>query len=129
MLSQATVDLLRQYKDWYNTFKKINSNRWIGKEDRIFTSIHGSYMHPDSCTHILRKIISKHNLEPMRFHDLRHSCASLLINAGVDPKTVSDRLGHVDTSITMRIYTHIYEMSKMKCAEKMNDIFERKIYV
>ena len=79
-------------------------------------------MFPGTCDHILRKIVKKYNLDPICFHELRHTCASLLINSGIDPKTVSKRLGHADTSITMEIYTHSFEASKIACANKFDEM-------
>ena len=75
--------------------------------------------------HILRKIVKKYNLDPICFHELRHTCASLLINSGVDPKTVSKRLGHSDTSITMEIYTHAFEESKNACADRFDEMMKK----
>ena len=82
-------------------------------------------MHPSTCDPTLRKIVRKYNLDPICFHELRHTCASLLINAGVDPKTVSKRLGHSDTSITMEIYTHAFEESKHACANKFDEMMKK----
>ena len=125
ILTESTIELLSAYKEWQEKFKKINSKRWIGKEDRIFTSIEGKYMHPSTCDHIIRKIVLKYDLDPIPFHGLRHTCASMLINMGVNPKTVSKRLGHSDTAITMDLYTHCFESSKLDCAEKMNTIMNK----
>lgn len=122
MLSESTIKQLEAYREWQNAYKLINKQRWIGTDDRIFTAIDGSYMFPGTCDHILRKIVKKYNLDPICFHELRHTCASLLINSGIDPKTVSKRLGHADTSITMEIYTHSFEASKIACANKFDEM-------
>ena len=122
MLSDSTIKQLEAYREWQNAYKLINKQRWIGTDDRIFTAIDGSYMFPGTCDHILRKIVKKYNLDPICFHELRHTCASLLINSGIDPKTVSKRLGHADTSITMEIYTHSFEASKIACANKFDEM-------
>lgn len=95
------------------------------KDDRIFTSKEGLYMHPGTCDHALREIVKKYNLDPICFHELRPTCASLLINSGIDPKTVSKRLGHADTSITMEIYTHSFEASKIACANKFDEMMKQ----
>lgn len=124
-LSESTINLLKEYKEWHEAYKLINKQRWIGKDDRIFTDIKGSYMFPGTCDHILRKIVKKYNLDPICFHELRHTCASLLINAGVDPKSVSKRLGHSDTSITMEIYTHAFEESKNACADRFDEMMKK----
>lgn len=112
-LSESTINLIKEYKKWQEAYKLINKQKWKVHDDRIFTAIDGSYIFPGICYHILRKIVKKYNLDPICFHELRHTCASLLINSGVDPKTVSKRLGHSDTSITMEIYTHAFEESRI----------------
>ena len=123
-LSESTINLIKEYKKWQEAYKLINKQRWKVHDDRIFTAIDGSYMFPGTCDHILRKIVKKYNLDPICFHELRHTCASLLINSGVDPKTVSKRLGHSDTSITMEIYTHAFEESKNACADRFDEMME-----
>lgn len=124
VLSASTIEQLQEYKEWYDAYKLINKKRWIGKEDRVFTSNDGNHMHPCTCNKILAKVVKKHDLDHISFHELRHTCASLLINAGIDPKTVSKRLGHSDTSITMQIYTHSFETSKLECANKFDEMFK-----
>ena len=64
------------------------------KQDRIFTSKDGGNMNPNTCGQILRKIVKKYQLEKISFHELRHTCATLLINNGMNSKSVSERLGH-----------------------------------
>lgn len=81
-------------------------------------------MHPSTCDHIMRKIVKKYNLAPICFHELRHTSASILINKGINPKAVSQRLGHADTSITMEIYTHTFDTSKKDSALAFDDILK-----
>lgn len=96
----------------------------IDYENRIFTSINGTHIHPDTCTDILNKIIKKYNLPKITFHDLRHSSTSMLIHSGVDIKLVSERLGHSNTNTTMNIYTHTYKEDKYKSADAIDDIMD-----
>ncbi len=124
-LSESTINLLKEYKEWQEAYKLINKQSWIGKDNRVFTALNGDYMYPGTCDHILRKIVKKYNLDPICFHELRHTCASLLINSSVDPKTVSKRLGHLDTSITMEIYTHVFEESKNACADRFDEMMKK----
>ncbi len=123
IISNDTINLMKTYKEWQDSYIKNCGKKWKGT-DRIFTATNGDYMHPSTCDHILRKIVKKYNLDPICFHELRHTCASLLINAGIDPKTVSKRLGHSDSSITMEIYTHSFESSKKACADKYDEMME-----
>ncbi len=123
MLSKSTINLLKEYKEWQDNYIKWVGKKWQGT-DRIFTSKDGNYMHPSTCDHIMRKIVKKYNLAPICFHELRHTSASILINKGINPKAVSQRLGHADTSITMEIYTHTFDTSKKDSALAFDDILK-----
>ena len=81
-------------------------------------------MNPSTCYKIFTKIVAKNNLEPIRFHDLRHTSASLLIHKGMNLKAVSERLGHSSINITNDIYTHTFESAKVECAMAFDDIFK-----
>ena len=67
----------------------------------------GEPFHPDSITQRWERFVAKHNLPPIRLHDLRHSNATALIAAGVSPKVVQHRLGHANVNITLNTYTHV----------------------
>ncbi|WP_295160927.1 site-specific integrase [Selenomonas sp. AE3005] len=71
----------------------------------------------------LKKGIKKAKLKEIRLHDLRHSHASLLINAGFRPIDVADRLGHSNPGITLSIYSHFYDSKRTSLAEKLNNIY------
>lgn len=71
----------------------------------------------------LKSILTKLNIEPIKFHGLRHTYATRLFEANVPPKTVQVLMGHYDISITMDIYTHVMEDTKLEAVEKLNEIF------
>ena len=71
----------------------------------------------------LKKGLQAAGLKEIRLHDLRHSHASLLINAGFRPIDVADRLGHANPGITLAIYSHFYESKRTALAEKLNHIY------
>lgn len=71
----------------------------------------------------LKSILTKLNIEPIKFHGLRHTYATRLFEANVPPKTVQVLMGHYDISITMNIYTHVMEDTKLEAVEKLNEIF------
>ena len=76
-------------------------------------------MRPDYLTSYFPQYIQKHGLKRMRFHDLRHSCASLLLANGVPLKQIQEWLGHSDFSTTANIYSHLGYASKVSSAEAM----------
>ena len=73
-------------------------------------------MRPDYLTSYFPQYIQKHGCKRMRFHDLRHSCASLLLANGVPLKMIQDWLGHSDMGTTANIYSHIDSESKKASA-------------
>ena len=74
---------------------------------------------PNYLTSQFPKALEKHGLKRMRFHDLRHCCASLLLANGVPLKQIQDWLGHSDFSTTANIYAHLDYTSKLSSAEAM----------
>ncbi len=64
-------------------------------------------------------LLRKYSLPPIRFHDLRHSCASLLLANGVPMKQIQEWLGHSDFSTTANIYAHLDYASKLSSAQAM----------
>lgn len=75
----------------------------------VFTSITGEPLNPSVLTHNFHKLASKAGLSGVRFHDLRHSFASLMLLRGAKPKVISEALGHSSVAFTMDVYSHIIE--------------------
>lgn len=71
-------------------------------------------------------LLKKHNLKKIRFHDLRHTCASLLYEANVPLKEIQVWLGHANLSITANIYTHLKENKTTESAAKLDIIYPHK---
>ncbi|WP_083938198.1 site-specific integrase [Paenibacillus daejeonensis] len=65
----------------------------------------------------LTRFIKRHELKPIRFHDLRHTLATLLINQGVHAKIIASRLGHADIRTTMDIYGHALKSADQAAAD------------
>ena len=65
--------------------------------------------------------MAKHNLPPIRLHDLRHSNATAMIAAGINAKVVQHRLGHANVSITLNTYTHVLPEMDQDAAEKLGN--------
>ncbi len=67
-------------------------------------------------------LLAKAKLPHMRFHDLRHTSATLLLSAGVHPKVVQERLGHSQISVTMDTYSHVLPTMQREAASKMDAV-------
>lgn len=79
----------------------------------------GDLIKPHYVTESFKKLLSANNLRIIRFHDLRHSCASLMLANGVPMKQIQDWLGHSDFSTTANIYAHLEYNSKLSSADAM----------
>ncbi|MFC0334041.1 site-specific integrase [Paenibacillus sepulcri] len=70
-----------------------------------------------------RQLIKKNGFQYIRFHGLRHTSATLLINQGVHAKIISERLGHGSISTTMNIYGHALQSADQAAADKFESLF------
>lgn len=82
----------------------------------------GKLISPNTLTRIFGRFIDKHGYKDIRFHDLRHSCASILYENGTDLKTIQEILGHAQLSTT-EMYTHKISDKKAAALAKINDQF------
>ena len=99
-------------------------NRTLFKKDYhdspyIFVWDDGRPISPDYMSHAFKKLLKKYNMPKMRFHDLRHSCASILLSKGFTLKDVQEWLGHADIKTTANVYGHLDMSRKNAIAEGM----------
>lgn len=99
----------------------------FGKEyqntDYIFTWPNGKPYRPDYITREFQKVLAKNDFPKMRFHDLRHSCASVLYDKGWALKDIQTWLGHADIQTTANVYTHISNSRKNDMAKDIQNTF------
>lgn len=91
--------------------------------DYIFTREDGTLFRPDYVTRGFQRAVKAHGLPEMRFHDLRHSTASILYDKGWDLKDIQSWLRHASVTMTGDVYTHISESRKQKMAEQLSSTF------
>ncbi len=72
-------------------------------------------------THRFKPLLKRAELPPIRFHDLRHTCATLLLSKNVNPKIVSEMLGHATIAITLDTYSHVLPTMQESAAKAMED--------
>ena len=99
---------LREYKA-----ERERLYRELGKQltldELVFTSVLGRPIDPCVLTHAFTRMVRQANLNGVRFHDLRHTFASLMLLRGAKPKVISEALGHSSVAFTMDVYSHIIE--------------------
>lgn len=109
-------ELLLEEKASQEYNKKIFKKSYLNKDGYICVNTDGSILKPDYVSHKFNQILKNNNLRPIRFHDLRHSCASLLLSNKVSMKDIQIWLGHSSYNTTANIYTHVDIESKQNSA-------------
>ena len=89
-------------------------------DEFVYVDEMGDRLKPNYVSASFQNVIKKHGLKRVRFHDLRHSCASLLLANGVSMKQIQEWLGHSDFGTTANIYTHLAFDSKLSSADALN---------
>lgn len=118
-LEELLVKLLRNQQ--YNA--KLFGDSY-NKEFREYINVDpmGNLIKPNFVTQHFRLICDKNELKHIRFHDLRHSCATLLYDSGIDMKAIQEWLGHSNISTTMNIYAHLNYKNKVISANAIAGI-------
>ena len=93
----------------------------------VFSHIDGKPLDPGVVSHTFAKVLKKAGLPHIRFHDLRHSRATLLLKAGIHPKIVSERLGHANISITLDTYSHVLPGLEERAAERFDEMLKSRL--
>ena len=124
-ISPATVELLNKHQR-----KQAEQLKLLGKKsDFVFTNTLGNILEPRKVNQVFDRIIRRAGLPKIRFHDLRHTHATLLLQQGVHPKIVSERLGHANIGITMDIYSHVIPSMQRKAAKMFDQILDQDTLV
>lgn len=121
-IPQQVVLLLRQLKAEENCNRLKLGKTWVDS-GAVFTQWNGARQHPDTMSSWFQKFLKRNDLPHIRFHDLRHSGASLLLNImGMPTQIVTDRLGHSSPAITMAFYSHGYEQKDRAAADGLGEL-------
>lgn len=117
-------ELLLQLKAQQAENRKLCGSMYCHKYDQyLYVDPMGELIKPDYITQHFPLLLKKHGLRKIRFHDLRHSCASLLYANGVSLKEIQEWLGHSDISTTSNIYTHLDFSSKIASANAILGVY------
>ena len=103
--------------------RKFFGNEYF-ESDYVFTWDDGTTYQPDYITLTFRRELKKKGIPHMRFHDLRHSCASMLYEMGWSLKEIQEWLGHSNVKITGDIYVHIDKLRSQNMAHGLNNTFQ-----
>jgi integrase len=119
-LPQIAADALREHKLRQDR-DRAKSVTWP-QTDFVFTTLMGKPLDGCNVTRRFKRLLIAAGLPPLRFHDLRHTCASLLIAQSIHPRTIMEVLGHSQIAVTMDTYGHAFATVRRKAARKMDAI-------
>ena len=105
--------------------QKSQREKWEDR-DLVFPNSRGGYLHPNHMGEAFKKLLEEARLPLIRFHDLRHSAATILLSMGVNIKVIQELLGHSDIAITLRVYGHLLPSMQQEAVDKWDDVFKEE---
>lgn len=120
-IGNKLLDELKAAHTDYITKKQSQSKTFVDT-GFVICQPNGKPYNPESIAQKWERFLKKHDLKKIRFHDLRHSCATMMAEAGVSPKVMQQRLGHADIGITMNTYTHTTRAMDAEAAKLIDNI-------
>ncbi|HNW87943.1 MAG TPA: site-specific integrase [Candidatus Limiplasma sp.] len=125
-LPDGMLLLLEQTRAYQEYCASVLGDRWRGV-GRIVCNWDGSPQHHDTPSKQWRKFADKNGFADVRFHDLRHSHATILLSNNVDVVSVSSRLGHDNAEVTLKVYAHAVRKRDRASADVMGSIMDRAV--
>lgn len=124
-LLPVVKQLLLEEKDRQSRNKALYGNSYeIKNKDYVCVDDLGYLINPSTVSSHFKLVLKKNELPVIKFHELRHSCASLLLSFGVSMKEIQEWLGHSTYSTTADIYSHLNFSSKLGVANAINNVFK-----
>lgn len=121
-IPQSVMNTLRQLQIEQFQKRQILSSEVWHDCDKVFRADNGTPLHPDTLSSWFKRFIRRHKLPDCHIHTLRHTNASLLIAQGINVRTVSNRLGHAQTSTTENIYSHAIKSADERAADALEEL-------
>jgi integrase len=118
-LPQIATTALRVHSRRQKEERLLAGSRWR-ENGFVFTTRVGTPLDPWAVIKAFKALLLAAGLPSIRFHDLRHTAATLLLAQGVDPRTIMETLGHSQISLTLNTYSHVLPAMQRDAAEKMN---------
>ena len=115
----VTVSALKAHRARQLSARLAAGVHWV-ESGLVFTSSIGTPLEPRNVTRHFHKVLLEAGLPKRRFHDLRHTCASLLLAQEVPPRVVMEILGHSQIALTMNTYSHVMPVMEREAADRMD---------
>lgn len=125
LLPEFVIEVLKEHRVRQQEIKANALETWH-ENDIVFSNMYGNYLSTTILQTLFKKLLKDAKLPNIRFHDLRHSAATILLGMGVHPKVVQELLGHSNISMTMDTYSHVLPSMQSEAMGKMNGLFKPK---
>ena len=122
-LPGSCVDALTAHREDQEHEREAIGAAWP-ETGLVFTTRHGGMISPANVSRDFKALLQRAGLRTIRFHDLRHSCASLLLDQGVELIVIKELLGHAHLSITADTYAHVRLRLQRDAIERMGDVLD-----
>ncbi len=127
VMNSFVVEEMKKYSHQKKKERLQAAELWDGgKHNFVFSTWNGKPYYPTVPGTWWRRFIKRTGFKYIRFHDLRHTAAALLINQGVHAKVISERLGHADIKTTMNVYGHYMRQADEEAADKLDTLFKAR---
>jgi integrase len=125
MLPHLVIEALKQHRVRQLEARLKAGAAWK-ERDLVFCNASGNFLDPANVLRMFGKLLRDAGLPHMRFHDLRHSAATILLTMGVHPKIVQELLGHSQISMTMDTYSHVLPSMQKEAMSRWDDWFREQ---
>ena len=121
IMMSDTISTLKDHKKRQWVEREFHGEKWQD-HDLIFPSSIRTPLSQNNLNRDYKQLLNEANLPNIRFHDLRHTAASLMLKQGISVKVVQERLGRSDAAMTLNVYSHVIPGMQREAAEKMDEI-------
>jgi integrase len=123
-LPEVALEALRAHRARQAEDRLFAGSGWH-ESGLVFTTRRGTPLEPRNATRGFKRFLRRAGLPDMRFHDLRHSFATLLLIQGASPRVVMEMLGHSQIALTMNTYSHVIPAMQREAAAKLDALLRR----
>jgi site-specific recombinase XerD len=118
-IPDSAVEVLLEHRSIQDKMRKSTGAIW-NDNDLVFCNEIGNPLDPSGVYHYYKRLTKRLGLDQSRFHDLRHTFATIALQNGVDVKTIQETLGHYSPAFTLQVYGHVTKQMQDSGAQKVD---------